>query len=1073
MKCNIKYVMSLMFLLLSALGAWADPNITVIKQLNGDVATTTSPGDVTYRVSDGTCTLTVTPGLGNYVTSECITVFPVVTGDVAQGRRNAPNLDVAPIEVTPLDASANPSGTTRYTFMMPADGSDVEVTVNFLSYAMYNIYIGGTQVTEMNRDDIIGDGKVSYNPKTNTLTLNNVSMEVKNGVGIEYYDGIADLFVHLVGINKMECAENCKGFQTTGKKFIFTTDEGEPGELDYTGKGLLFANGTNCEYQNGLGYSTTVEGQMIGVFQSYDLWVTGIRVTSVNKDNVLGDKNATMRYNPVTNTLLLYGANVTVADTTSFVRCALTEGLNVELRGTNTLTFISGFRNMLDVKVPLSFITNSDNPGQMSWEVVDDWDSFFTRNFNVLYNAPLELQSSGDLISVTPPVDYGLMVGTTVVTSVNCTDILGDGTVKYTDDDKTLVLTNATLTVPVVSGLNKLNIYLQGNSTISGTENMLTSSVADAPLTFLTSLTDPGELKLTKTKGQWISGFATPDYEAPLAHREDGLDLIISDPASIAPLVNEENPTVEVPLSDPSEGSGEPVVNETIDDVIYNLPANSFDEGSGTEEDPAGAVLDQVVAQDTNFFENNEPGTDGFAAGFTGLVFMLAPGTGDILVDANILEGNKLAVQIGLTDPVLLPNEDNPTVGTMTTYHVPFAVSDRTYVYVYLAETPDPAAARGNVGINREKVLHGHVKVSQLGASSASMVQSNVYSEQENNMGRKVKLYSLPSSAVADGGKGVVLSAVALADAAASRAANREAASEVYPITELAPTVFDGLDKSQVLYIDLKGTALEDFTVNRTKGIMSGFGSNTLIYLPERNDDGGEANVVINNQCARLSLNSDSKFRSPIAFTAADATLNRTFTVGRTSTVFLPFALTKAQADALGTFYTFKEIDGDDAVFYPAETEGIAANKPYIFTPATEHVSATDVAVVQVNSFSATQGNLIGTYEQIEWAVDPGNIYGFAAADDGGIVGGQFVRAAAGAWIPPFRAYLQVGAAPSRLNIVISEQEPDDIRELTISREDATAAYDLQGRKVSSLPSQTSNLKAGLYIINGKKAIVK
>ena len=318
-----------------------------------------------------------------------------------------------------------------------------------------------------------------------------------------------------------------------------------------------------------------------------------------------------------------------------------------------------------------------------------------------------------------------------------------------------------------------------------------------------------------------------------------------------------------------------------------------------------------------------------------------------------------------------------------------------------------------------------------------------------------------------------MLSTVALADAAASRAVRREAAPEVYPITELAPTVFDALDKSQILYIDMKGTALEDFTVNRSSGLMGGFGSNTLIYLPDKNDDGGEPNVVINKECARLSLNSDSKFRSPMAFTAAEATLNRTFTVGRTSTVFLPFALTKAQADALGAFYTFDKIEGDDAVFNPAETNGIEANKPYIFTPAAEHVSATNVAVVQVNEFFATQGNLIGTYEQIVWDVDPGNIYGFAAADDGGIKGGQFVRAAAGAWIPPFRAYLQVDNASSRLNIVISEQEPDDIRELSISREDANAVYDLQGRKVSDTRQKNSALKAGLYIINGKKTIVK
>lgn len=810
----------------------------------------------------------------------------------------------------------------------------------------------------------------------------------------------------------------------------------------------------------------------------YNIWVKGIRVNSANKDNVLSDANATVRFNPVTNSLLFYGANVSInpGDTTSLVRCALSEGLTVELRGTNTLAFSAGFRNMLNTNVPLTFTTNDTKPGQLSWTIQNDVEGFFSTGFNIGYEADLELQTSGDLISVTPPVDYGLLVGSTVVTSVNCTDILGDGTVKYTDANKTLVLNDATLTVPVTSGLSQLKIYLQGESTISGTENMLSSSVANAPLTFTTSASAPGKLTLIKTKdsGNWISGFATPSYDSPLGHTEVGNSMAVLDPASIAPIVNEENPTAEVTLTDPTDPNhpDDPVVNEVIDDVIYNLPANSFDEGSGTPEDPAGAILDEVVVKDETFYENNEPGTDGFAAGFTGLVFMLAPGTGDIQIDANIREGNKLAVQIGLSDPVLLPNEDYPTVNEMATYYVPFAVTDRTYVYVYLAETPAPSRSMSEMP-NREKVLHGHVKVTQLGVAASSMVNNNVYSEQENNVGRKVKLYSLPSSAVADSGNGIVLSTVALADAAASRAVRREAAPEVYPITELAPTVFDALDKSQILYIDMKGTALEDFTVNRSSGLMGGFGSNTLIYLPDKNDDGGEPNVVINKECARLSLNSDSKFRSPMAFTAAEATLNRTFTVGRTSTVFLPFALTKAQADALGTFYKFKEIDGDNAVFYDAENDGIEANKPYIFTPAAEHVSATDVAVMQVNSFSATQGNLIGTYEQIEWAVDPGNIYGFAAADDGGIKGGQFVRAAAGAWIPPFRAYLQVDNASSRLNIVISEQEPDDIRELSISREDANATYDLQGRKVSDTRQKTSALKAGLYIINGKKAIVK
>ena len=131
MKHNIKYVISLVFMFLFTQSLWADPAVTIIKQLNGSPAATTSPGNVTSAISNGTCTLTVTPAQGNYVTKDFITVYSVVTGDVAQTPRRTPNLDNTPIVVTPKDANADPAGETQYTFTMPNDGSDVEVTVNF------------------------------------------------------------------------------------------------------------------------------------------------------------------------------------------------------------------------------------------------------------------------------------------------------------------------------------------------------------------------------------------------------------------------------------------------------------------------------------------------------------------------------------------------------------------------------------------------------------------------------------------------------------------------------------------------------------------------------------------------------------------------------------------------------------------------------------------------------------------------------------------------------------------------------------------------------------------------------
>lgn len=45
-------------------------------------------------------------------------------------------------------------------------------------YAVWNLYIQGKHITGEICDDILGDGTVSYNPDTNTITLNNASIEI-------------------------------------------------------------------------------------------------------------------------------------------------------------------------------------------------------------------------------------------------------------------------------------------------------------------------------------------------------------------------------------------------------------------------------------------------------------------------------------------------------------------------------------------------------------------------------------------------------------------------------------------------------------------------------------------------------------------------------------------------------------------------------------------------------------------------------------------------------------------------------------------------------------------------------
>ena len=797
----------------------------------------------------------------------------------------------------------------------------------------------------------------------------------------------------------------------------------------------------------------------------YPLWVKDIQVNDFNKANILADGNGTVRYNPSTNTLTLYAAKIDMTDETPVVRSALPDGLTVDLRGITTMTFKYGFVSEV-ADAPLVFTPNMVNPGQLSWELAVG--GAFSQGFVISYQYPLELQSSGNLISVTPVTNYPLKIGDKQVTSVNCMDVLGDGTVRF-DTFKTLILNGATLTAPITSGLDQLNIYLQGASTLSCNGDLLTSTVADAKLSFETAPNTPGKLVLTKTTGDWFKGFKTEvDYLTNLTTTEEGNVKTILDKAAISPINSEENPTNNVSIEDPTPAETEEYINITINDVLYTLPVSAFTYESATADEPGGVVLNSEGAPDDSFSEM-DPGSPEFAEAFTGLTFRLSAGTGNVEVEATINADSHLAVKIGSNTPVLLPNDDDPTVEEMHKYFVPYSVSVPTYVYVYLQQA-GASEARSD-GPHRGKVLHGHVKVTSVGASSESIVSENSYSEQTNTIvDNKVKLYSLPESAITGDGNGVVLSTIEIEDngTAESRDLHRAAATQQKKITELAPTVFDQLDKSQILYVDLSGTDVADFTVNRISGIMSGFANNTLIYLPQGNDDGGEENVVVNDSCRSLSLYDDWSFRAHRDFVAANAVLNSDFVAGQASTLMLPFTLSQASAEALGHFFTLKEIAGEDVILQPQDEGDIMANTPYVFLAKVDgKVTASDVKVVPLETFTVAQGQLVGTYQPLAWSVDQTDVYTpVPFADDYAV--GQFVRAEAGSSLGSFHAYLKASGLSSPLYTYVDGHVSgieSMYNECTMNN---VRCYDLQGRNL-----HRSQLKKGLYILNGKKLIVK
>jgi hypothetical protein len=67
----------------------------------------------------------------------------------------------------------------------------------------YWLSYNGIQITSENCRDIMGDGTVSYDEKTDTITLNNANHTLNSGIGGGYWPGSMDVKINVVGENHL------------------------------------------------------------------------------------------------------------------------------------------------------------------------------------------------------------------------------------------------------------------------------------------------------------------------------------------------------------------------------------------------------------------------------------------------------------------------------------------------------------------------------------------------------------------------------------------------------------------------------------------------------------------------------------------------------------------------------------------------------------------------------------------------------------------------------------------------------------------------------------------------------
>ena len=695
-------------------------------------------------------------------------------------------------------------------------------------------------------------------------------------------------------------------------------------------------------------------------------------------------------------------------------------------------------------------------------------------------------------VTVKEPTHYGITLNGEPVTEANMLNVFDDiEVVKAIYDGKGTLILNGFEGTIESSLVGNLTLFLKGQNTITSiSSNVVGADINTGKLLITTDKQAPGTLDLGSQEAEvaaisnfsdvellndlcWIKGDAYAAYAevgiaiTPVLLEENAEKTVKPDNQSVEALQTPPAGTEKVEVKE-NEGEDNETTTIIINKVVYNVlvtlvvqeqekgkQAETFIvaekegeqlEGGGTAERNAFVLQTAIGESDMTAALTETPGTPDFAKVFHGLTVLLAAGSGSLELDVEVPANAVLNVQIGSNEPLSFSD----VTGIIT---VPYVCKEPTYVYIYNA-TPQAAEARG---YRRAKVKTVPVKMFGLKTTTTSVQNAQA----PEAAAKPTKL----------------LTADALNEAMGS-ATTGVLHFDDLDLTALPDDVFKDISSS-IMYIDLSKTSVSNVRVSRSDdGPFKGVSPNTFIYLPAGNNNTaaeGEPNVVIGAVCDNMQLAEDDQAFSPVMnFGVVSATLGREFVADRTSTVYLPFAVDQASADALGEFYTFKGITAaGDADLQPVTT-GLAAKTPYIFKKKDAgKISVKNVSVRTDAAPAATE--LIGTFEPITWTsqmlASKKNqnkyVYGFAAEDQGeNIQAGEFVRVGAGATIKPYRAYLEVAYDAARIAINWGGDETTGIRTLQ-SVKPQEGWFTIGGARLAGAPS-----KPGLYIFNGKKVIV-
>lgn len=148
------------------------------------------------------------------------------------------------------------------------------------------------------------------------------------------------------------------------------------------------------------------------------------------------------------------------------------------------------------------------------------------------------------------------------------------------------------------------------------------------------------------------------------------------------------------------DGTEVDLSNVIINDILFTLKNQDSSEGDGFDPDLDCIVLNTVVAASVvnSMVEKGVlPGTDEYAAEFSGLTFLMPAGEGEIIVTSQELNGVYLMVKVGKNKPVAI------SMPEMGDYSIPYKSNTKTYVYLWNGGT-DANSTRGKKSMTDARV---------------------------------------------------------------------------------------------------------------------------------------------------------------------------------------------------------------------------------------------------------------------------------------------------------------------------------------------------------------------------------